>query len=172
MILNIRNLTRFIWMGVEDESHDETSKTKSMIEKKSAINLLVAFAVATKHYLREEYSYEFGDLKNLTSNITGFRTPSSNVGMQHQEKPSGIDYSFVQPRNRRMSTVKDPLKARDVVTPTNIPIELSYYIASYINTCKKRGCVDDVTFNLMQEGENPNSTLNYDLCNDQLALFL
>ncbi|KAF9988200.1 hypothetical protein BGZ75_009819 [Mortierella antarctica] len=48
MTLSIRNLTRSIWVCVaETETHD-------LLEKKSAINLLVAFAFATKHYLREE----------------------------------------------------------------------------------------------------------------------
>ncbi|XP_021945205.1 UPF0187 protein alr2987 [Folsomia candida] len=150
MTLNIRNLTRYIWMGVDE---DPNAQAKSLIEKKSAVNLLIAFAVATKHYLREEYSYEFGDLKNLISHIHVFNTPSSNVGMAYQEGQgyAGVDFSFVKPKTRKISTVKDPLKARDVVTPTNIPLELSYYIASYINHCRKRGQCDDVTFNLMEE---------------------
>jgi hypothetical protein len=60
----------------------------------------------------------------------------------------------VKPKTRKISTVKDPLKARDVVTPTNIPLELSYYISSYLHHCRKRGHCDDVTFNLMEECMN------------------
>jgi len=37
----------------EGQSEDE-AKARSLIEKKSAINLLEAFAVAIKHYLRGE----------------------------------------------------------------------------------------------------------------------
>lgn len=32
--------------------------SKEVVEKASAINLLLAFAYATKNYLREEYSYD------------------------------------------------------------------------------------------------------------------
>jgi putative membrane protein len=152
MTLNIRDLTRHIWMSVN--GHD----SKSVIEKKSAINLLVAFAVATKHYLREEYSYEFLDLKHLISHLPVFHTPSSNVPMsyQHQSEDAGgisdCNLAFVEHRRRKHSCVKDPLKARDVVTPTNIPIELSYYIASYINSCREQDKCDEATYTLMQTG--------------------
>lgn len=113
MTLSIRNLTRYIWMGVDDPE-GENAQAKSIIEKKSAVNLLIAFAVATKHYLREEYSYEFGDLKNLISHIHVFHTPSSNVGMDYQQSyGGGVDFSYMTPRTRKVSTVKDPLKVGD-----------------------------------------------------------
>lgn len=38
----------------ETEGHE----SKDVVEKASAINLLLAFAYATKNYLREEYSYD------------------------------------------------------------------------------------------------------------------
>src|SRR6202044_678006 len=43
---SIRHLTRFIWVMTP------TTRPEDLVEKRSAINLLVAFAVATKHYLR------------------------------------------------------------------------------------------------------------------------
>jgi putative membrane protein len=136
MTLNIRNLTRYIWVGVKQ--HD----TKSIVEKKSAINLLVAFAVATKHYLREEYSYEFDDLRNLISHIRSFHIPSSNVPMSYQEE------QHVEQIVRRFNG--DHLKAHDVVTPTNIPLELSYYIESFINKCEVQAKCSDCTIQSMR----------------------
>lgn len=53
MTLAIRTLTRCIWVMVK-----EPEGSKSVVEKTSAINLLLAFAFATKNYLREEYSYD------------------------------------------------------------------------------------------------------------------
>lgn len=53
MTVAIRTLTRCIWVMVASEG-----TAKEVVEKTSAINLLIAFAYATKNYLREEYSYE------------------------------------------------------------------------------------------------------------------
>src|SRR6266542_2132833 len=60
MVVAIRNMTRCIWVNINAEDYeksknvDEKTKTEHHIEKKTAINLLLAFAIATKHYLREE----------------------------------------------------------------------------------------------------------------------
>jgi len=155
MTLNIRDLTRIIWICVKEEGR---YSSKSTVEKKSAINLLVGFAVATKHYLREEYSYDFADLKHLISHLPVFHTPSSNVPMSYQEEMDHCtlevtDLASTMTRRKKHSCVKDPLKARDVVTPTNIPIELSYYIASYIMSVRDKGQCDEATYTLMQTGE-------------------
>jgi hypothetical protein len=37
---------------------ESKGSAREVVEKTSAINLLIAFAYATKNYLREEYSYE------------------------------------------------------------------------------------------------------------------
>ncbi|KAF9920640.1 hypothetical protein BGZ67_001100, partial [Mortierella alpina] len=63
MTLSIRNLTRSIWVCVAE------TETRDLLEKKSAINLLVAFAFATKHYLREEYGYNYDDMIDLLTHI-------------------------------------------------------------------------------------------------------
>lgn len=160
MTLNIRNLTRYIWVGVKN--HD----AKNIVEKKSAINLLIAFAVATKHYLREEYSYEFEDLRSLIPHIKSFHIPSSNVPISYQD---------IQHAEKIVNHFNgDTLKAHDVVrrfflvrdeiinsnrnfclmqvTPTNIPIELSYYIESFINYCEDQKKCADCTIASMRTG--------------------
>ncbi|CAG8610923.1 5861_t:CDS:2 [Funneliformis caledonium] len=65
MVVSIRNLTRNIWVNIQ-EGDDEIN---DLLEKKTAINLLLGFAVATKHYLREEEGSQYADLKPLISNI-------------------------------------------------------------------------------------------------------
>lgn len=82
MTLNIRTLTRCFWVMVEEK--EKTSQ--EVIEKASAINLLVAFAYATRNYLREEYSYEEDDLRELINHIPKFSTPSSNQPLEDQEE--------------------------------------------------------------------------------------
>jgi len=93
---------------------------KSIIEKKSALNLLLAFVVATKHYLREEYSDQYEDLRTLIDHLPRFITPPGlNAMSEQQSRKSGAGRSV-------------QLMAYEVNTPTNIPIEISYYILSYI----------------------------------------
>lgn len=79
MTQNIRTLTRCIWVGVK-----ESGTAKEIIEKTSVLNLLVAFAISTKNYLREEYSYDSEDLKDLISHIPKFKTPSSVTSLDSQ----------------------------------------------------------------------------------------
>lgn len=79
MTQNIRTLTRCIWVGVK-----ESGTAKEIIEKTSVLNLLVAFAVSTKNYLREEYSYDSEDLRELISHIPKFQTPSSVTPLDSQ----------------------------------------------------------------------------------------
>jgi hypothetical protein len=53
-----------IWVNV-DESEEETET----INRKIALNWLLTFAVATKHYIRGESGQSFGDTNKLLSNL-------------------------------------------------------------------------------------------------------
>jgi len=141
LTVSIREFTRTIWFGIPEHT------PKAIVEKKSAINLLVAFAIATKHYLREEYSSDESDLEGLIGHLQPFDTPSSNVSYSLQEQ-SGMS------RRRSSSTrrptqpqvyvgpSRDPFKARAVGTPSNIPIEISLYLQSFIQYCREKSPVD------------------------------
>lgn len=131
MTLGIRTLTRGIWTGVKELD------AKDVVEKKSVLNILVAFAVATKHYLREEYSYEYDDLKDLINHLPKYATPSSTQSLESQEKKKDKIFR---------------LNAHDLETPSNIPIELSYYIASYLSSVNSRGLIDTPILTPMQNG--------------------
>ncbi|KAF9909369.1 hypothetical protein EC991_008754 [Linnemannia zychae] len=175
MTLCIRNLTRVIWVCVSE------TETRDVLEKKSAINLLVAFAFATKHYLREEYGYEYDDMIDLLSHIPKYSLPTSTQPMDwktdvtplatlqaqggrsshlsekapQQEqgdraaKVSGMSTTgHTETRHRRQQSKRRAL-AFDFLTPTNIPIELSYYIGSYIKSCSAKQKVDASTLTVM-----------------------
>jgi len=122
MTLGIRSLTRGIWTAVKE------TEAKDVVEKKSVLNILVAFAVATKHYLREEYSYEYDDLKDLISHLPKYATPASTTPLSAQTLERKKDKAF-------------RLNAHDLETPSNIPIELSYYIAAYLSCVNARGLI-------------------------------
>ncbi|KAF9585254.1 hypothetical protein BGW38_003178 [Lunasporangiospora selenospora] len=167
MTLCIRNLTRAIWVCVAE------SDARDVLEKKSAVNLLVAFAYSTKHYLREEYGYNYDDMIHLLAHIPKYSLPTSTQPMdwrmdipmapldsltpaqsaQGQASSSSSAEEAGRPsmaepgRIRRHS--KSNALAFDFLTPTNIPMELSYYIGSYIKACSNKGKVDPATLTVM-----------------------
>lgn len=157
MTLCIRNLTRGIWVCVAE------TETRDLLEKKSAINLLVAFAYATKHYLREEYGYNYDDMVKLLAHIPKYSIPTSTQPMEWrvdvptdlghlspngQESTPAPTRPSAELRARRASKATQAL-AFDFLTPTNIPVELSYYIGSYIKACSNKGKVDPATLTMM-----------------------
>ncbi|KAG0263982.1 hypothetical protein BG011_007703 [Mortierella polycephala] len=175
MTLCIRNMTRAIWVGVSE------TETRDLLEKKSAINLLVAFAFATKHYLREEYGYNYDDMLDLISHIPKYSLPTSTQpmdwrnnlpdGLQQQpaqrgpNRTAGFTEKAQTPQAAQLSDshtakatrgtrarrhqAKNQSLAFDFLTPTNIPIELSFYIGSYIKSIGDKGHVDAATLSMM-----------------------
>ncbi|KAF9305914.1 hypothetical protein BGZ74_008372 [Mortierella antarctica] len=156
MTLCIRNLTRGIWVCVAE------TETRDLLEKKSAINLLVAFAFSTKHYLREEYGYNYDDMVDLLSHIPKYSIPTSTQPMDwrldipSQDQPQASAMSTQSQANPRQSTSRsrrhsksEQALAFDFLTPTNIPVELSYYIGSYIKSCTNKNKVDPASLNMM-----------------------
>jgi len=120
MIQEVRKITRAIWLGVNVTGGGQLKlSSKAIVERRSALNLSLAFVVAVKHYLRDEYSYDYPDLKDLIRHLPRFNTPSSNI-------PLDVQLKFHQRH-------KQTKMAFDMAPPTNIPIEISYYFLSYIN---------------------------------------
>ncbi|KAG0333009.1 hypothetical protein BG004_001014, partial [Podila humilis] len=135
---------------------------------KSAINLLVAFAFATKHYLREEYGYNYDDMVDLLANIPKYSIPTSTQpmdwrtdapaaleGLRQAQAPNLVSFLSDRPRHsaagpgRARRAAKSQALAFDFLTPTNIPVELSYYISSYIKSCSNKTLVDASTLTVM-----------------------
>jgi putative membrane protein len=84
-----RNLARFIWIGCKADNEADIN------EKKTAINLILAFSVSTKRFLRDEFGTNYEDLSHLLGNFRRFdETPAKNA-----EIPLQISFnlsSFVQ----------------------------------------------------------------------------
>ncbi|RKP36946.1 Bestrophin/UPF0187 [Dimargaris cristalligena] len=55
----VRNITRIVWLGVPAKTPEEIQ------EKAQMIRYLVAYVVATKHYLRGENGIDYEDLEDL-----------------------------------------------------------------------------------------------------------
>ncbi|EAU89262.2 hypothetical protein CC1G_03527 [Coprinopsis cinerea okayama7 len=80
IIFASRNFARLVWFFVPDEAgetpeHAQELKARSLVEKKTVINLLEAFAVATKHYLRAEDGIYYEDLYHLVKFLPAYALP-------------------------------------------------------------------------------------------------
>ncbi|KAJ3023149.1 hypothetical protein HKX48_004090 [Thoreauomyces humboldtii] len=64
--MQVRNLARFFWIGVI------TRDSHQVMEKRGAMNLLIAFMHSTKHYLRNELGADYDDVFPYVSHLPDF----------------------------------------------------------------------------------------------------
>ncbi|KAI0701676.1 UPF0187-domain-containing protein [Earliella scabrosa] len=108
IVLGSRTLARTIWFHVpdmmpaakDDRSTDEQRKARVLIEKKTVINLIEAFGVAVKHYLRGEEGVYYVDLYHLVKYLPAYALPA---GMPSLVDVNSTDGSSIQ---------SPPLRAR------------------------------------------------------------
>lgn len=79
-----RTFARTVWFHVPDNAvpdvrdfNDEERKSRTLIEKKTVINLLEAYAVAVKHYLRGEDGIRYVDLWPLVKFLPPYYLPAT-----------------------------------------------------------------------------------------------
>lgn len=204
MTHNIRVLTRCFWLGVR-----ETGSAKELIEKTTAINLLVCFAYATKNYLREEYSINDDDeLRELISHVPIFNQnqqkqfPTTDTKDKKRHPVPQNQQIILDPNNKGSNNPREVIinvdvaespnnsvksnasskklsrpitmstrrkcalatreatsesftrrdniyQAHDYVKPTNIPLQLAYYIDSYTYLAQSRKALENETFKVM-----------------------
>ncbi|CAG8530154.1 7179_t:CDS:2 [Cetraspora pellucida] len=139
MVVSIRNLARCIWVNVKE------TEPKHLLEKKTAINLLLGFAVSVKHYLREEDGIDHPDLKpyitNIKSDLPAFHPLDKS---NYKKKPSGFKKWF----SRSISTSELGGDCDNIVNH-NLPLEISFYLSSYIRQQKINNSTDDSTISIM-----------------------
>jgi len=79
-----RTFSRVVWFQVSDKLPDphmseEEQKARCTVEKKTALNLVEAFAVATKHYLRSEDGIYYTDLYHLVKFLPAYALPGGII---------------------------------------------------------------------------------------------
>ena len=147
---NIRSLTRLVSIVVPETNVEDRA------EKISIVNLLVAFPFAVKNYLREDYSYESPDLKELLSRVPHFVPTHAGVGEYgHDPLANGIpsfhtkQYGItIEPMmildrvkatlklERQLSSTssrKETFRAHAEPTETNIPLEILCHFTAYVD---------------------------------------
>ncbi|KAG8878375.1 hypothetical protein FRB98_006139 [Tulasnella sp. 332] len=128
VVYGSRLFARTIWFHVPDVPlpADATQQQRSeacartIVEKKSAINLIEAFAVSLKHYLRGEESIYFEDLYHLVKYLPVYALPAgrpSNVfngedGTPSEEREAQLQRMQSRPSTRFASPPASPSQAR------------------------------------------------------------
>ncbi|KAH9829833.1 UPF0187-domain-containing protein [Rhodofomes roseus] len=136
IVLASRTFSRTVWFHVpevmpvaaDDRSTLEQRKERVLIEKKTAINLVEAFAVAVKHYLRGEEGVYYVDLYHLVKFLPSYALPAglpSNVDLADATSVQSVRGEATS-RPRRPSDVRS---ARSVQSPTG-PAQMSLPLPS------------------------------------------
>ena len=137
MTQEVRKITRAIWAGVKEK------EAKDVVEKVSALNLCIAFVVSLKHYVRDEYAYDYDDLVGLLGHLPKYNTPSSNL-----------------PLSEQIHVFRTSGQAYDKPTPTNIPIEVSYYLIAYAKHLEDEGLADHWALKTIHASKNNGYTFS------------
>jgi putative membrane protein len=101
LFTHTRNLSRFVWITVK------APEKKDLEEKYGALNLLLAFVVSTKHYLRFERGHHYEDLHNLLIHL-----PEYQPGAYHPDVDNlPLEVSF------HISSFISRCKSKDLIDP-------------------------------------------------------
>ena len=127
-----RDLARHIWIHA-DERHSESPEVgkADLLAKLTALNLIVAFAVALKHKLRFEPYACYGDLDELVSHLSTFageaydpelRVPRSMSSWKVTGQFLGLTVAESNPRKQIKRSKKNL---------GNLPLEILTYLSAY-----------------------------------------
>ncbi|KAJ7595691.1 Bestrophin, RFP-TM, chloride channel-domain-containing protein [Mycena floridula] len=102
IILASRTFARTVWMHIPDPPATETQsaaelRARMMIEKKTVINLLEAYSVAVKHYLRGEDGIYYQDLYYLVKFLPAYALPAGIPSAVELNSPTAGTDGNLQP---------------------------------------------------------------------------
>lgn len=108
IVLGSRTFARTVWLHVPDNTYpsaqtlsdpQEEYKARTLIEKKSVINLLEAFSIAVKHYLRGEDGIYYEDLYHLVKFLPAYALPPTIPSVVDLNRTSMNDDVPASPRS-------------------------------------------------------------------------
>jgi ion channel-forming bestrophin family protein len=122
-----------LWINFRVKKHSDPRH-----HHRTAINLIVAFAVALKHWLRFEPSIAYTDLVALVGHLRTF----AGEAVEQQEIPSpkkprwkvvgeylGLSFASSNPR-KLMKCTKKPVG--------HLPVEILNHLSAYIDSCVEK----------------------------------
>ncbi|KAL1920936.1 uncharacterized protein VTP21DRAFT_11571 [Calcarisporiella thermophila] len=141
--VSIRNFARIVWVNIKEPTPED------VLLKKTVLNLLLAFAVATKHYLREEFGIDYDDLRHLIHHIPNFDTPAAIKGQRPLlKKRSGSSFTILSSwknfheAKRMNKLITEHLRHEGFSQASNLPYEITLYLSSYVQDQRNRDLAD------------------------------
>ena len=139
-----RDLARHIWIHTQ-ERHEEDAQLgkEDLLAKLTALNLIVAFAMALKHKLRFEPYASYDDLQDLVSNLSTFAGEAYDPDVALRRTPSqwkkagdwlGLAFAESNPRK---------LIKRSKKNLGNLPLEILTYLAAYLESTIQNKTLDN-----------------------------
>lgn len=136
-----RDLARHLWIHVEERhDKDEQLGKADLLGKVTALNLVVAFAVALKHRLRYEPFAQYEDLEQLVSHLSTFANDAydPNAAIPKRKsfwKESGeyLGLTFAESNPRKL------LKRSPNKNFGNLPLEILTYLSAYTESVVRSG---------------------------------
>ncbi|KAL8697897.1 MAG: hypothetical protein Q9201_006866 [Fulgogasparrea decipioides] len=135
-----RDLARHIWIHVEERHETDPQLGKAdLLSKVTALNLIVAFAVALKHRLRFEPYAQYDDLEHLVSHLSTFAGDAFDV------KTAGLKPKSSWKRGGEYLGLtiaeSNPRKAikRSKKNLGNLPLEILTYISAWTEAVSRTG---------------------------------
>lgn len=127
IIYNTRTISRAVWFHVPDiavtvGANEDEKRARTLVEKKTVLNLAEAFAVAVKHYLRGEEGINYTDLYHLTRYLPAYALPAGMPNMSSDLDQGDFDQSSGDGTAFGTSTSKNPnLTAQGLPMPATSP---------------------------------------------------
>jgi putative membrane protein len=135
----IRNLSRFIWL------HTKELSSQDVLEKRAGIGLLLGFAVAVKHYLREEYDFKY--VKPYIGHIPRKDEP----GMTYKDQSEAqAQVPLLVPLLDSSSQVALEMGVARFPGFVNYPLEICNHIAAYLFHIKTKDILDSSIYGTAQ----------------------
>lgn len=135
-----RDIARHIWIHVE-ERHGQDSELgkQDLLGKVTALNLIVAFAVALKHRLRFEPYAQYDDLEHLVSHLSTFAgeafDPETPVMKPKSSWKRGGEYlGLTVAESNPRKVIK-----RSKKNLGNLPLEVLTYLSAYVESVIQSG---------------------------------
>ncbi|KAG2420402.1 hypothetical protein HFD88_005203 [Aspergillus terreus] len=133
LVQTSRNLARLIWVHINEREGDHGKV--DLLRKLSAINLILAFAVALKHKLRFEPDVAYEDLAGLIGHLDTFAyqahsrevlEPLAKTRWKAVGEYLGVSFAKSNPR-KLVKRSKKPLG--------HLPLEIINHLSAYIHSC-------------------------------------
>lgn len=136
-MIQCRNVARYIWVHVEEREGEQAKD--DLLQKVTAMNLILSFALAVKHRLRFEPYAHYADIAGLVSHLDTYAKAAFKEEHLEERKSSpwkalgerlGLPFALSNPR-KEMKRSDRPLG--------NLPLEILSYLSAYFEEVSNNG---------------------------------